>query len=167
MSLYFIRYLSFAASGLPILIGLGLENAVARSRYWTLLLLACLAGQIAALHHLYEGQVNTNNSDWRHVRLDSVLGKVNELWLPGDLIVVNGLFGYYTANYYNATGHEPLVYERGQHGDNSGQSPATYGWLSLIFPKSEQLYVTDLNKLFAPSGRVWWIGVGMVENTEQ
>jgi len=159
MPLYYLRFLSYCANGLPILIGLMLEKAVSRSRLGLVLLAACLVVQVAALCRLYDGQINTNGSDWRQARLDNVFEQVNQLWRPGDLIVVNHDFWYYSSAYYNATGVEPLVFEMGLGGDNTGTSPFFYGWKSLIYPRSEQLYVADLQALSAPSGRIWWVGV--------
>jgi len=156
---YFLRFLSFSANGLPILIGLMLEKAIAKSRFAFVLMAACLLVQLMALGRLYDGQVNTNGSDWRHARLDKVFEQVNQLWRPGDLIVVDHDFWLYTSAYYNATGVELLVFEKGLGGDNTGASPYFNGWKSLIYPRSERLYVTDLQTLSAPSGRIWWVGV--------
>ncbi len=162
--LYFIRFLSFAGNGLPILIGLMLAKAVERSRLALVLVAACVAVEVVSLGRLYSGKVNTNGADWREARLDVILRQVGERYEPGDLIVVNGLFWYYSADFYNRTGSQLLVYEKGSAGDSSGRSPMSYGWPSLVYPQSERLYVPDMSKLAPRSGRIWWVGVGSLGN---
>lgn len=164
--LYFIRFLSFAAPGLPILIGLLLAKAVERSRLALVLVAACVAVEMVSLGQLYSGKVNTNGADWREARLDVILRQVGERYRPGDLIVVRGLFWYYSADFYNHTGSELLVYDFGSAGDSSGQSPSSYGWPSLVYPQSQRLYVPDMSKLAPRSGRVWWVGVGSLNSVE-
>jgi hypothetical protein len=124
------------------------------------LILGSLSLEGAGLLRLYDGASNINGGpDWRNIRLDRVFEQLNSQWRPGDVIVVDGLFWYYTAAYYNRTGFEPRVYEDGLRGDNSGASRTTYGWTTLLYPRSEQLYLSDLAQLCAKSGRVWWVGV--------
>jgi len=164
--LYFVRFLSFAANGLPILIGLMLAKAIDRSRLALVLVAACVAVEMVSLGRLYSGKVNTNGADWREARLDVILREVGERYRAGDVIVVRGLFWYYSADFYNRTGSELLVYENGSAGDSSGQSPMSYGWPSLVYPQSQRLYVPDMSKLVPRSGRVWWVGVGALSSDE-
>ena len=160
MPLYTVRYLSVFANGLPILIALLLAKVAARSRLWWLPLMACLAWQGAGLNRLYSEQIELNGmTDWRDIRLDVAVEHLNQRWQVGDAIVVDNLFWYYTVQYYNKTGSEALVYQNGERGDNSGRVPSSFGWKSLIYPKSEQLYVTDLRTLNGNYGRVWWVSV--------
>ncbi|WP_110995119.1 glycosyltransferase family 39 protein [Pseudomonas sichuanensis] len=159
--MYMIRYIVFAANGLPILLAVALQSVATRSKVLAaLLILGSLSLEGAGLLRLYDGASNINGGpDWRNIRLDRVFEQLNSQWRPGDVIVVDGLFWYYTAAYYNRTGFEPRVYEDGLRGDNSGASRTTYGWTTLLYPRSEQLYLSDLAQLCAKSGRVWWVGV--------
>ena len=110
---------------------------------------------------MYNEESNLNGwTDWRRIRLDVVVDKLNQQWQVGDVIVVDGAFWYYTVQYYNKAGREVLIYQEGEQADNSGRLASSFGWRSLYYPKSEQILIADVNTLTSRFARIWWVGVG-------
>lgn len=168
VSVYVIRYLSFAGNGMPVLLALTIGRLLAQTRLWGLALLVCLIWQGAGLHRLYTEQNNLNGTpDWRGIRLDAVLEQLQRQWQAGDVIVVGNSFWYLTVHYYNKTASEVLIFDEGKRGDNSGTHASSFGWKSLFYPQSEQILVPDLSKLVSSSGRIWWIDVKTAQGAEQ
>ena len=154
------RYLVFSAVGLAIMLALALDRLGERRRGWAaVLLVCCVAGQVPGVARVYS-QKNTLNdaAGWYANRMDAVLGRVNSQWQPGDVMVVDGLYWYFSVTYYNRTGSEPLLYDNGAKGDSSGTSRTSFGGATLLYPRADKLYVADPGLLAPGSGRVWWIG---------
>ncbi|MCP3751293.1 glycosyltransferase family 39 protein [Pseudomonas sp. SBB6] len=160
MPLFVERYLVFAAVGLPILLALALDYlAINHRSLATLLVAACLALELTGITRIYNQQNSLNDAaGWYVNRLDTVVDGVNAQWQPGDLMVVDGLYWYFSVAYYNRTGSEPLIYENGAKGDSTGTSSSSYGAATLLFPRAEHLYVHMPQALAPKSGRVWWVG---------
>lgn len=160
LPLFMARYLLFTSSGLVIVLAVLLDRQASRQVSVAIAMAALIVSlNVAGLHRTYAELTNLNGrTAWGNIRLDKLLGMINAQWKHGDAIVVEGLHWYYTVDYYNQTGSQPLVYMWGERGDNSGKSELSYTWATLIYPKSEQLYVVDPKKLRSMSGRVWWIG---------
>ncbi|BBH47765.1 glycosyltransferase family 39 protein [Pseudomonas sp. KU43P] len=153
------RYLLFSAAGLAILLAVTVDGIARRSPVGAaVLVILCVSLQSAGLGRLYQGKVELNGKTvWGRIKVASLLDQVNAHWRDGDVMVVDSLFWYYSVEYYNKTGSEPRLYQYGQSGDNSGTSPTSYNWETLLYPRSEQIYVVDPRQLSAKSGRVWWI----------
>lgn len=160
MPLFVERYLLFAAVGLPIVLALALDRLAASHRglAW-LLAAACLTLEVTGIARIYSQQHSLNDAvGWYVNRLDVVVDGVNAQWQQGDLIVVDGLYWYFSVAYYNRTGSVPLIYENGAKGDSTGTSRSSYGGATLLFSRAEHLYVQMPQALAPKSGRVWWVG---------
>ncbi|MFJ4442233.1 glycosyltransferase family 39 protein [Pseudomonas sp. NPDC089422] len=142
------RYLLFAAVALPILLALGLDQLIRHRRACGILLtLTCAFAEASALTHVYQYQNP----------LKQVVEQLSRHRQSGDLVIVDGLFWYYSVAYYSHGSFMPLLYRDGMQGDSSGTSLQSRGAATLLYPHAQQLYVARPENLAEKSGRVWWV----------
>jgi K+ transporter len=166
MPLFMVRYLVFAMLGIAPLLAIALSGL---NRGWRAVsIAACLGLETIGLMQMHAHWSRLNGSDeWVDNRLDRVMSQVNAQWRPGDAMLVDGIAWYYTVELLNHTGQVPFILLRNEQGDNTGHAANTYGGATLLYPRSEQLYVADPLAKGWKVQRIWWIASGPVSAGER
>lgn len=142
------RYLLFSALGLPLVLAIAIDRLGRR--------LPVMAGVIFLLVVGVEIDGLSNNYHTDAQQVDALVEYVNKSYAPGDSIVVNDLFWYFSVVYYNKTGALVQLYTP-PLADGSSSRPNNYGFGTLVEADTQSIYVDDLKQLGGQSKRVWLI----------
>ncbi|KIH81706.1 glycosyltransferase family 39 protein [Pseudomonas batumici] len=152
------RYVAFAALGLPMLLAVAISRLVDRAPVPALsAILLIVSVQLMGLHTLYAQQDDLD--DPRNERanpIDDIVAYIDERFLDGDSIIVDGGYQYLSVAYYNRAGATPLLYDPPWKGQD--YRPNGYGASTLIYADREKVFFEDFEHL--PPGlkkRVWWV----------
>ncbi|MHC8328661.1 glycosyltransferase family 39 protein [Pseudomonas sp. LB1P83] len=150
-----VRYLGFSSIGVPIILAIALGHTRWCYRVTIIGLLAVL--QVVGLLNVYSQSDDLNFSrDKRRFPFETVLETVRERAVSGDRIIVEGGIWYYSVDFYNKSGIQPLLHEV-QWKENPRVE--SYGFLSLLSSARNSVFVDDMEKLPFGTSRVWWISV--------
>jgi mannosyltransferase len=156
LPLFATRYFVFAALGLPIILAIALDQW---AQHYRRLAVACLM-LLVALEGvgLYNGYTENNKlDDPKNVldnRLAAMVDDLNQSFLPGDQVVVYGLYWYLSVLYYNKTGNQPLLYTPPTLAGVSVR-PGSTGAGTLFYQHPDTYYLDRLSSLDAKARRVW------------
>jgi len=148
--LYMDRYVLFALLGFPIVLAIALDDMPGKMR--VLALTVCLTVEVLGLGTFYKIH---SREDADASGLDVVMAEVAKKRQVDDAVLVGG-WRYFSAGYYNPTDRE-LLLQTLDKADTSGIEEHTYGAMTLLYQRSDQLYVADPLSLAQRYRRVWWI----------
>ncbi len=152
------RYVAFAALGLPMLLAVAISRLVDRIPVLALSTMLLIASvQLMGLHTLYAQQDDLDDPrNERSNPIDEIVAYIDERFLDGDSLIVDGGYQYLSVAYYNRVGATPLLYDPPWKGDDN--RPNGYGASTLIYADREKVFFEDFEHL--PPGikrRVWWV----------
>ncbi|SQF95908.1 membrane protein [Paucimonas lemoignei] len=156
LPLFWPRYFLFSAIGLPLIIGLGLDKLMHLHRWLGILFLVMIISlQCFGLYNVYSANFKLNNP-YQQVELhvDAIMGYVNRHWTVGDRVLIEGIYLYPVAVYYNRTGTQPLLYTPGAPWDSR---PGKRGWGSLWHRDADALFIDNYTLIPPDTHRVWLI----------
>ncbi|MGV8920679.1 MAG: glycosyltransferase family 39 protein [Pseudomonas sp.] len=156
LPLFSPRYFVFAAMGLPLVLGIALDQWALRFPKCALLALVLLIGlQGGGLFNLYT-QNNKMNDPIHELNnhVGEMMTYINQHFESGDRLVVYGLYWYLSVVYYNHTASRPLLYTPLS---TSGAStrPGRHGAGTLFFREAGDTYIDTLSLIPADTRRVW------------
>ena len=152
------RYVSFAALGIPMLLSVAISRLLGRFPILALsTLLLIISIQLIGLQTLYAQQDDLDDPrNEQDAPLDDIVAYIDERYLEGDSIVVQGGYQYLSVAYYNRAGAKPLLFDPPWEGRDN--RPNGYGASTLIYADRDKLFFEDFEHL--PAGikkRVWWV----------
>ncbi|MBV6752487.1 glycosyltransferase family 39 protein [Pseudomonas chlororaphis] len=153
------RYVVFAALGLPMLIAAAISRLLDRAPILALsVILLIVAVQLMGLQTLYAQQDDLDNPrNEQNTPIDDIVAYIDERFLEGDSIVVQGGYQYLSVAYYNRQGVKPLLYEPPWDATHNNRLNG-YGASTLIYADRDKLFFEDFGHLPASiKKRVWWV----------
>jgi len=158
MALFVPRYFLFSAVGLPVLLGIGLDQ-LARTACWlaVLLFMVIIGIESVGIYNVYSQKSNLNDTA-RHavVRVDVIAEAINSQYKVGDQIAVLNYYWYLSVLYYNSTGIRPLLYSPAP-GIGSFECKMYCRFDAPFDASSNDFYIERLDVLPAGTTRVWLV----------
>lgn len=148
MPLYIDRYLLFALLALPLVVAIAADTLPTRALW--LAIVGCLLMELIGLAFFFNYQGKPGGE------LASVMGQVNAQWRAGDALLADREWSYFSIEYYNATGRPAFLYTRIAP-DATGKAATTYGTLTLLYQRSDELYVANPQVLTRRFKRLWLV----------
>ncbi len=133
------RYFVFVVLGLCIILAFCISDIYKKHRY-----IAVLAATVLIFSQLV-GLRNVNSQAGH--RMDSVMGRLTQGFMPGDQVVAGELYVYFDGSFYNST-QSPLFLYTGNGRPNG------FGESGLIYDKN--IYIDSYSQI--SRGRVWLLG---------
>ncbi|WP_249674926.1 glycosyltransferase family 39 protein [Pseudomonas abieticivorans] len=153
--LFYPRYLIFAASMLPVVLGVAIDRGLSAHRPAAALLLAMtlwLSG--LGLFNLYTVGEVVPGVDAGDNRLDEVGAYVNQHYRAQDALVVDAPFWYFSVAYYNRTPATPWLLTA----PSVKGRPKDSGAPSVLYPRADSVFLDRFSLLPASTCRLWLIG---------
>ncbi|NWA27015.1 glycosyltransferase family 39 protein [Pseudomonas gingeri] len=153
------RYVAFAALGLPMLLAVAISRLANRTPLLALsAILLILSVQLIGLQTLYAQQDELDDPRNEQANpIDEIVAYIDERFLQGDSIVVQGGYQYLSVAYYNRKGVRPLLFEPPWDATHHNR-PNGYGASTLIYADRDSVFFEDLDHLPASiKKRVWWV----------
>lgn len=152
------RYVVFAALGLPMLLAVAISRLLDRAPVLALsAILLIVSVQLMGLQTLYTQQDDLDDPrNEQDTPIDDIVTYIDERYLEGDSIIVQGGYQYLSVAYYNRAGAKPLLFDPPWEGRDN--RPNGYGASTLIYEDRATLFFEDFEHL--PVGikkRVWWV----------
>ncbi|WJK08810.1 glycosyltransferase family 39 protein [Pseudomonas fluorescens] len=150
--LFVDRYFLFAALGLPLIMGVVIDDLWSKRKvYCSVLLVAILLFELSGLYGVYQ----KGHAVYEEVnRSDVMMGYVNSHALKGDDVLVLNMHLYFPVYYYNRTEIVPRFFTPPAQ-DGSSTRPEGYQIWTLIQNNAEEIYTDSLSDLAPVSRRAW------------
>jgi len=156
MPLYINRYLFFALLALPLVVAIAADTLPTRALW--LAIVGCLLMELTGLTFFFSYQGKPGGE------LATVMAQVNEQWRTGDALLADRKRSYFSIEYYNATGRPAFLYTQIEP-DATGKAATTYGTLTLLYQRSDELYVANPQALTRRFKRLWLVTNPTARNT--
>lgn len=163
-----IRYLAFCSMAVPMIVAVAI--ACSNWRYMVAVLALMLLVEVPGVLSVYQQVDDLNYSrSPQDFPMEKLGGKLKNSIASGDKIVVEGTLWYYSLEAYGFSDRQPMLFERSWVHDTASR-PTGFGFLSLLDPVRDEVFLFSLSKLSNESQRVWWVsghsGSNMDESIE-
>ncbi|WP_397451638.1 glycosyltransferase family 39 protein [Pseudomonas sp. NA-150] len=155
-SFFNTRYFVFAASGLPLILAITVDQLMRRYQVSALLLLVLLLGmEGVGLSNVYAQRSKLNYFGRQfNDQVGRTVEEINQRFEVGDRIVVDAMFWYLSVLYYNKTSAQPQLYAPAGSSTYLGRGDERGGG-TFFYQDNDSVYLYSLGSLPPDTKRVW------------
>jgi mannosyltransferase len=159
------RYFAYCAMAVPMIIAIAI--AYSRWRYVVVTVVLMMLIEVSGVLSVYQQRDDLNYSRApQDFPMEKLAEKLKRSIVSGDKVVVEGALWYYSLEVYGFSGLQPMLFERSWVHDIASR-PTGFGFLSLLDPVRDEVFLYSLSKLSNESKRIWWVSGNSDSNMDE